>query len=85
MTGNYGGLLPAQDSGRALASLLYGEAPPSGCLPYGIPYDTDDLSSLLFLASRPETAPIVDLSELSELDYKDSRPGIRPRYPVGYG
>ncbi|KAI1380130.1 glycoside hydrolase family 3 protein [Hypoxylon crocopeplum] len=81
--------LPGQDSGRALTSILYGDANPSGKLPYSIPRNESDYGAL-----RNETQPdgIYELfpqSDFSEgifIDYRafDAQ-NITPRYEFGFG
>ena len=70
----YGG----QEGGRALARILFGEANPSGKLPFTVPVDPQDL-------------PFFDRdADEIEYDYYHGytlfdRTGARPAYPFGFG
>lgn len=81
--------VPGQDSGRALASLLYGDENFSGKLPYSIPKNETDYAGL----QRPtlpegihELFPQSDFSEGVYIDYRafDAK-NITPRYEFGFG
>lgn len=81
--------LPGQDAGRALVSLLYGDASPSGKLPYSVPHNESDYGAL-----RNESLPVgiyanfpqSDFSEGVYIDYRafDAQ-NITPRYEFGFG
>ncbi|KAI5861306.1 glycoside hydrolase family 3 protein [Durotheca rogersii] len=81
--------LPGQDSGRALTAILYGDANPSGKLPYSVPRNESDFGPLQN-ASLPDGAfalfPQSDFDEGVYIDYRafDAQ-DIRPRYEFGFG
>ncbi|KAJ5756909.1 beta-glucosidase M [Penicillium nucicola] len=81
--------LPGQDSGRAVVELLYGQANPSGRLPYTVAKQASDYGDLL-QPSQPEgdywQYPQSDFTEGQFIDYRafDSQ-GIVPRFEFGYG
>ncbi|KAI1326738.1 glycoside hydrolase superfamily [Xylariaceae sp. FL0255] len=81
--------LPGQDSGRALVSILYGDANPSGKMPYTVPHNETDYGTLLN-ASQPEGDfiyfPQANFSEGVFIDYRafDAK-NITPRYEFGFG
>ncbi|KAH6610843.1 glycoside hydrolase family 3 protein [Trichoderma cornu-damae] len=81
--------LPGQESGPALVSLLYGDASPSGKLPYTVAKNESDYGKLLDPA-QPEgefvNFPQADFDEGVYLDYRyfDEK-GIEPRYEFGFG
>ncbi|RYP66087.1 hypothetical protein DL771_007978 [Monosporascus sp. 5C6A] len=82
--------LPGEASGRALVALLYGDANPSGKLPYTIAHNESDYGALL----RPSRAggrfarfPQSDFSEEGVfIDYRhfDAR-NVTPRFEFGFG
>ncbi|KAL4898937.1 putative beta-glucosidase M [Aspergillus multicolor] len=81
--------LPGQDSGRAVVELLYGDANPSGRLPYTVAKQSSDYGALLEPA-QPEGEyqyfPQSDFSEGLYIDYRAfDKDGIEPLYPFGYG
>ncbi|TPX17584.1 uncharacterized protein E0L32_012118 [Thyridium curvatum] len=86
--------LPGQHSGRALASLLYGRANPSGKLPYTVARNESDYGGGggggVYAPARGEGRfrwfPQADFSEGALVDYRhfDAR-GIEPRYEFGFG
>lgn len=80
--------LPGQDSGNALVSLLYGEANPSGKLPYTLAKNESDYAVLN--PSKPEGAfvnfPQSNFTEGVYVDYRHfDKNDITPRYEFGYG
>ncbi|KAI0871727.1 glycoside hydrolase superfamily [Hypoxylon argillaceum] len=81
--------LPGQDSGRALAELLYGYQSPSGKLPYSVPRNESDYGAVLN-ATLPDGIyarfPQSDFSEGVYIDYRafDAQ-NITPRYEFGFG
>ena len=81
--------LPGQDSGRALASILYGDVSPSGKLPYTVAKKDKDYGSLAYPA-YPEGPyrlfPQDDFKEGVYIDYRafDSS-DIKPRFEFGFG
>ncbi|KAK8054551.1 glycoside hydrolase family 3 protein [Apiospora phragmitis] len=81
--------LPGQDSGRALASILYGDANPSGKLPYSVPHKESDLGPIAN-ETVPEGIyarfPQSDFDEGVFIDYRAfDKQGIEPRYEFGFG
>lgn len=81
--------LPGQDAGRALVSILYGDANPSGKLPYSVPRNESDYG-VLKNESFPDGIytlfPQSDFSEGVYIDYRafDAN-NITPRYEFGFG
>ncbi|KAI1122357.1 glycoside hydrolase superfamily [Nemania abortiva] len=81
--------LPGQDSGRALASLLYGDVNPSGKLPYSVPRNESDFGPLQN-ETQPDGIyakfPQSDFSEGVYIDYRafDAK-NITPRFEFGFG
>ncbi|KAK2601946.1 glycoside hydrolase 3 [Conoideocrella luteorostrata] len=80
--------LPGQDSGKALVSLLWGEANFSGKLPYSLAKNESDYSVREPCGRGPSntTSPQCDYTEGVYLDYRafDAK-NITPRYEFGYG
>ncbi|KAK8137166.1 glycoside hydrolase family 3 protein [Apiospora sp. TS-2023a] len=81
--------LPGQDSGRALASILYGDANPSGKLPYSVPHTESDWGPIAN-ETKPEGIyekfPQSDFDEGVFIDYRAfDKQGIEPRYEFGFG
>ncbi|KAI1636846.1 glycoside hydrolase superfamily [Biscogniauxia mediterranea] len=81
--------LPGQDSGRALASILYGEVSPSGKLPYSVPRNESDYGPLQN-ATLPDgiyaNFPQSDFTEGVYIDYRDfDEKNIVTRYEFGFG
>ncbi|KAJ5505363.1 Glycoside hydrolase superfamily [Penicillium expansum] len=81
--------LPGQDTGRALVDILYGDANPSGKLPYTVAKQSSDYGSLLE-PSQPEGEyeyfPQSNFSEGVFIDYRAfDQSGIEPQYAFGYG
>jgi beta-glucosidase len=81
--------LPGQDSGRAVVSLLYGDANPSGKLPYSVPKNESDFGTLVGPA-QPEGVywlfPQDDFDEGVYIDYRSfDAKNITPRYEFGFG
>lgn len=81
--------LPGQDSGTALASILYGSTAPSGKLPYTVPKSEADYGKLLG-PSPPEGQfglfPQSNFDEGVFIDYRAfDAAGIAPRYEFGFG
>ena len=69
-------LLPGNEGGNALADILFGDANPSGKLPFTYPAHVNDLVPYFYKYS--ETAPHADGSQ-----YND--PFIKPQWPFGHG
>ena len=81
--------LPGQDSGRALVSILSGQASPSGKLPYTVAKNESDYGAILspVLPEAPyEFFPQDNFTEGLLIDYRafDSS-GIEPRFEFGFG
>jgi beta-glucosidase len=81
--------LPGQDTGRALVDILYGDANPSGKLPYTVAKKESDYGTLLQPA-EPEGEyqyfPQANFSEGVYIDYRAfDKNGIEPQYAFGYG
>ncbi|KAL4795363.1 glycosyl hydrolase family 3 N terminal domain-containing protein [Aspergillus venezuelensis] len=81
--------LPGQDSGRAISSILWGDANPSGKLPYTVAKEDSDYGSLLEPA-QPEGEytffPQSDFVEGVYIDYRAfDKEGIEPKYEFGFG
>lgn len=81
--------LPGQDSGRALVQILYGEASPSGKLPYTVAKNESDYGPLL-APSLPEGEfvyfPQSNFTEGLLIDYRRfDALGITPRFEFGFG
>lgn len=81
--------VPGQDNGRALVSLLYGDANPSGKLPYSVPRNESDFGPLAN-ETRPSgdyaLFPQSDFTEGVYIDYRAlDKHNITPRYEFGFG
>lgn len=79
--------LPGQESGNALASVLFGDVDASGRLPYTVPKDIKDYGpggQILYYPN--ELVPQQNFSEGVFVDYRyfDAY-NKTPRYPFGYG
>lgn len=71
--------LPAQENGNALVDILYGDASPSGKLPYTIAKSASDYGIQVVSGND-------DYKEGLYVDYrKFDRDEIEPRYEFGYG
>ncbi|PHH67458.1 hypothetical protein CDD81_72 [Ophiocordyceps australis] len=81
--------LPGRDSGEALVSLLYGEANPSGKLPYTVAKQESDYGHLLgpdFASGKFDKFPQSDFKEGVYVDYRYfDRYNIEPRFEFGFG
>ncbi|KAL3472685.1 glycoside hydrolase superfamily [Aspergillus californicus] len=82
------GHLPGQDSGRALAQILFGDVSPSGKLPYTVAKNESDYNVLR--PSVPEGRfslfPQSDFTEGRFIDYRYfDLQDLTPRYEFGYG
>ncbi|CAG8051941.1 unnamed protein product [Penicillium salamii] len=83
------GHLPGQDTGRALVDILYGDANPSGRLPYTVAKQQSDYGSLL-QPSEPDEKyqyfPQSDFTEGVYIDYRAfDKDNIEPQYAFGFG
>ncbi|KAF1819718.1 glycoside hydrolase family 3 protein [Dissoconium aciculare CBS 342.82] len=80
--------VPGQDSGRAIASLIYGDVSPSGRLPYTVAKNQSDYGSLLFpvIGAPDNFDPQSNFTEGVEIDYRSFLArDVTPRYAFGYG
>ncbi|KAK3906068.1 putative beta-glucosidase M [Staphylotrichum tortipilum] len=80
--------LPGQESGHALASILYGDVNPTGRLPYTIARSESDYGALLNSSAPPGDQPFPE-SNFTEglfIDYRYfDQHGIEPRFEFGFG
>jgi beta-glucosidase len=80
--------LPGQDSGRALASILFGDVSPSGKLPYTVAKNESDYEALnpSLPGGKYLYFPQSNFSEGLFTDYRHfDGNGITPRYEFGFG
>lgn len=79
--------LPGQESGNAIASILFGDANPSGKLPYTIGKSLKDYGPGGQVLYRPNGAvPQQDFDEGLYIDYRHfDKHGISPRFEFGFG
>ncbi|GAB1312534.1 beta-glucosidase [Madurella fahalii] len=79
--------LPGQESGNALASVLFGETNPSGHLPFTIGKTIADYGPGGKVMYRPNgVVPQQDFSEGLYIDYRYfDKYGIEPRFEFGFG
>ena len=81
--------LPGQDSGNSLVDLLYGDAVPSGKLPYSVPKNESDFANMLrhsYAVPPYAYFPQSDFTEGVYIDYRafDAH-NVTPRYEFGFG
>ncbi|KAI2634839.1 glycoside hydrolase family 3 protein [Hypomontagnella submonticulosa] len=79
--------LPGQESGNALADVIFGDVNPSGKLPWTIGKSLDDYGEGAKIMYMPNgVVPQQDFSEGLYVDYRhfDKR-GIEPRFEFGFG
>lgn len=80
--------VPGQESGHAIADILYGDVNPSGRLPYTVARSESDYGALLN-STFNESIPAFLQSDFSEGLYIDYRAfdaqNITPQYEFGYG
>lgn len=77
---------PGQESGDAIASVLFGDISPSGRLPYTIAHSIDDYPPNTIVDDPQVTDPQSDFTESTLIDYRwFSAHGITPRFEFGYG
>ncbi|KAL7625673.1 hypothetical protein AAE478_004894 [Parahypoxylon ruwenzoriense] len=78
--------LPGQEAGDSLTEILFGEASPSGHLPYSIPVSEDDYPESLDLVATPLSQTQDTYSEGLYIDYRHlNKAGIKPRFAFGHG
>jgi len=79
--------LPGQESGNALADVIFGRIDASGRLPYTLGKSLDDYGPGAPVLYYPNAfIPQVDFKEGIYVDYRHfDREGIEPRYPFGHG
>ncbi|WQF82646.1 Putative glycoside hydrolase, family 3, glycoside hydrolase family 3 domain, immunoglobulin [Colletotrichum destructivum] len=79
--------LPGQESGNALADVIFGDVNPSGKLPYTIPKSLKDFGpggQILYLPNG--VVPQQDFSEGLYIDYRYfDKKKIEPRFEFGFG
>ena len=79
--------LPGQESGNALADVLFGEVDASGRLPFTIGRSLVDYgASAQILYSTNDAEPMITLAEGLYIDYRFfDRYNIKPRFEFGFG
>ncbi|TDZ19502.1 putative beta-glucosidase F [Colletotrichum orbiculare MAFF 240422] len=79
--------LPGQEAGESLANIVFGDASPSGHLPYSMTKQESDLpDSVTKLVGGSLGQPQDTFSEGLYIDYRYlNRNGIKPRFAFGHG
>lgn len=81
-------LLPGEQTGPSLVSILYGDISPSGKLPFTIAKQTSDYppNTITSQTEAENLAPQADFTEGNFIDYKwfDAK-NIEPRFAFGHG
>jgi beta-glucosidase-like glycosyl hydrolase len=79
--------LPGQESGNALADVIFGDVNPSGRLPYTIAKSEEDYGPTSYVMYYPNgVVPQQNFSEGMYIDYRYfDKYNITPRYEFGYG
>lgn len=81
--------LPGQDSGEAITRILYGDASPSGKLPYTVPHNESDYGALLNPVTRKDWDRYFPQDNFTEGVFIDYRAfdmnSIVPRFEFGFG
>ncbi|KAI5455462.1 hypothetical protein NCC49_000272 [Naganishia albida] len=81
-------LLPGEQTGNALVSVLYGDVSPSGKLPFTIAKQESDYppNTIIYQTEAENVAPQADFTEGNLIDYKwfDAN-NITPRFEFGFG
>ncbi|KAI7542965.1 glycoside hydrolase family 3 protein [Hortaea werneckii] len=79
-------MLPGQESGNAIADVLYGDVSPSGRLPFTVAKKESDYGLLLNSTISFEPFPQSNFTEGLYIDYRYfDKHNITPRYEFGYG
>ena len=80
------GLLPGQESGRALVDVLHGDISPSGRMPFTVARNEFDYGELLNSTISSGPFPESNFTEGLYIDYRHfDKYDIEPRYEFGYG
>lgn len=78
--------LPGQEAGDSLTELLFGEASPSGHLPYTIPVSEDDYAPATRIVPNGLGQPQDTYSDGIYVDYRHFQAqNVTPRYAFGHG
>ncbi|KAJ3401673.1 hypothetical protein HDU80_005819 [Chytriomyces hyalinus] len=78
-------MLPGQESGSALADILFGDTNPSGRLPFTVLKDRSDYPADVVYKSNDWT-PQINYTEGLYLDYRHAdKAGLTPLVPFGHG
>ena len=79
--------LPGQDAGRSIVQILYGQASPSGRLPYTVARKASDYGNLLGpCQAGGSSSPQCEFTEGINVDYRNFlAQNITPRFEFGYG
>jgi beta-glucosidase len=80
--------VPGQESGNAIADVLYGDVNPSGRLPYTVAKQEADYGHLLNSTTDPSNPAFLqsDFTEGLYIDYRAfDQKNITPRYEFGFG
>ncbi|KAK5133582.1 hypothetical protein LTR08_007622 [Meristemomyces frigidus] len=79
-------LLPGQESGNAIADVLYGDVSPSGRLPFTVAKNESDYGELLNSTVSSGPFPQSNFTEGLYIDYRHfDLYNITPRFEFGYG
>ncbi|KAJ4982768.1 beta-glucosidase F [Stagonosporopsis vannaccii] len=78
--------LPGQEAGNSLMDVLFGDASPSGHLPYTLPNTEDDYPASVNLVGYQLGQPQDTHTEGLYIDYRHfNKENIKPRYAFGHG
>ncbi|KAI0593086.1 glycoside hydrolase family 3 protein [Biscogniauxia sp. FL1348] len=78
--------LPGQEAGDSLTEVLFGEASPSGHLPYTIPVSEADYPASVGLVATPLSQTQDTYAEGLYIDYRHfHKAGVKPRFAFGHG
>ncbi|KAI8619306.1 glycoside hydrolase family 3 protein [Chytriomyces sp. MP71] len=85
ITGIVFALLPGQESGNALADVLFGDVNPSGRLPFTVLKSRDEYAADVLYDCKTDT-PQVNYTEGLFIDYRHAdKNGLTPLIPFGHG